>query len=149
RMPFDPHLSPDGDHVAFVRGGELWVAPVGPTALVEAKQLTKGATPLLTHAQAEFVAQEEMHRFTGHWWSPDSRSLVYEEADAAGVELLYMVDPAAMFGPHEGQPYPRPGKANVKVKFGIVPAQGGETRWLSWDAEKYPYVARVAWPIGG
>src|SRR5437764_757613 len=26
RAPFDAHLSPDGAQLAFVRGGELWVA---------------------------------------------------------------------------------------------------------------------------
>src|SRR5262245_2752312 len=90
-QPFDPHLSPDGGQVAFVRGGELWVAPVAGGA---ARQLTRGATRLRTHAQAEFVAQEEMGRHTGHWWSPDSRRLVYEDADGAGVEKLYLSDPA-------------------------------------------------------
>ena len=75
---FDPRLSPDGASVAFVRGGELWVASVDGGA---ARQLTQGATPLKTHAQAEFVAQEELHRFTGYWWAPDSKRLVYEEAD--------------------------------------------------------------------
>src|SRR5256885_4627117 len=67
---FDPRLSPDGRSVAFVRGGELWVAPVEGGA--EA-QLTRGATPLKTHAQAEVVAQEELHRFTGYWWAADSQ----------------------------------------------------------------------------
>src|SRR4051812_19774945 len=61
---FDPRLSPDGASVAFVRGGELWVASVEGA---EGRQLTHGATPLKTHAQAEFVAQEELHRFTGYW----------------------------------------------------------------------------------
>src|SRR5262249_12155235 len=59
---FDPHLSPDGAQVAFVRAGELWVAPLAGGA---SRQLTHGATRLRTHAQAEFVAQEEMNRHTG------------------------------------------------------------------------------------
>ncbi len=140
--PFDTHLSPDGAQVAFVRGGELWVAPVagGPPL-----QLTSGAAGALTHAQAEFVAQEEMGRFTGHWWSADSQRLAYQEADATGVEELHFVDPAALFGAHSSQFYPRPGKANVKVRLGVVSASGGETTYVKWDAEKYPYLARVHW----
>src|SRR5262249_27176994 len=130
RAPFDAHLSPDGTQVAFVRGAELWVAPAagGP-----ARQLTRGAGGPLTHGMAEFVAQEEMARHTGHFWSADSRALIYEEADATGVEELHFVDPAALSGSHSSMPYPRPGKQNVKVRLGIVPASGGETTWLQSD----------------
>ena len=35
---------------------------------------------------AEFVAQEEMNRDEGYWWSPDSRSLLVQETDTAGLE---------------------------------------------------------------
>jgi dipeptidyl-peptidase-4 len=138
--PFDAHLSPDGSKVAFVRGGELWVAP---STGGEPRQITKGAGGSITHAQAEFVAQEEMKRFTGHWWTADSQSLIYEEADATGVEQIHFVDPANLFGPFSSDPYPRPGKANVAVRIGLVPAAGGETRWIDWDRKKYEYLARV------
>jgi dipeptidyl-peptidase-4 len=40
-------------------------------------------------------------------------------------------------------PYPRPGKLNVKVRLGIVPAAGGETTWINWDKARYEYLARV------
>ena len=41
--------------------------------------------------------------------------------------------------------YPRAGTANAKVRLGIVGRTGGETRWVEWDREKYPYLARVVW----
>jgi dipeptidyl-peptidase-4 len=31
------------------------------------------------------------------------------------------------------------------VKLGIVPAAGGDTVWVEWDREKYPYLATVKW----
>ena len=55
--------------------------------------VTTSGTAIKTHGLAEFVAQEEMYRFSGYWWSPDSRSLVYEEADASDVETWYVADP--------------------------------------------------------
>ena len=142
---FDPRLSPDGKSVSFVRGGELWVAPVDGG--VES-QITHGATADLTHAQAEFVAQEELGRFTGYWWSSDSKSLVYEEADLSGVEKLWFGDLANPATPIEPARYPRPGKANAKISFGIVPATGGQTVWIDWDKNRFEYVARVQWRKG-
>ncbi|HEY6051705.1 MAG TPA: DPP IV N-terminal domain-containing protein, partial [Thermoanaerobaculia bacterium] len=99
---FDPKLSPDGSKVSFVRSGELWVAKIDGGA----RQITRGATALVTHAQAEFVAQEELRRFTGYWWSPDSKWLVYEEADNRGVEKLWFGDPARPEIAVEPTPYP-------------------------------------------
>jgi dipeptidyl-peptidase-4 len=31
------------------------------------------------------------------------------------------------------------------VRLGIVARSGGETRWVEWDHEKYPYLTRVVW----
>ena len=44
-------------------------------------QLSKGATDGVTHGLAEFIAQEELDRFSGFWWSPDGSRIAYEEAD--------------------------------------------------------------------
>ena len=142
---FDPRLSPDGKSVGFVRGGELWLAKVdgGPEL-----QITDGATPLVTHAEAEFVAQEELRRYTGWWWSGDSRWLVWEQADSTGVEKLWIGDPAHPEKPVTASPYPRPGKQNAVTRFGITSAQGGRTTWVDVDTDKWEYVARVEWPPG-
>jgi len=138
---FDPHLSPDGSKVAFVRAHELWVADL---ATGTTKQITSGAHGLVTHAEAEFVAQEELERFSGYVWSADSTRLIYEEADARAVEALWFGDPARPERPVEATPYPRPGKANVKTRFGMVAAQGGATTWISIDP-RWEYVSRLLW----
>jgi dipeptidyl-peptidase-4 len=142
----DPKFAPDGKSVSYVLNQDLFVYDL---ASGKERQLTKGGTEQLTHGLAEFVAQEEMNRFTGYWWSPDSKSIVYEESDAAGVEVWYVSDPAHPEQPALKSYYPRPGKANVKVRLGIIPATGGDTVWIDWDAKKYPYLARVNWSKHG
>src|SRR5262249_22770376 len=84
-------------------------------------------------------------RFSGYWWSPDSKSIAYEEADAAGVEVWYVADPAKPDQQPQPSFYPRPGKANVKVRLGVVPVTGGDTVWIDWDRERYPYLGTVRW----
>ena len=59
-----------------------------------------------------------MGRFTGYWWSPDAKSIAYEEADAEGVEVWQVADPIHPDQPAQPFFYPRPGKANVKVPPG-------------------------------
>jgi dipeptidyl-peptidase-4 len=141
-----PRLSPDGKRLAFVRGGDLQVLDLSSG---RARPLTRGARAWLTRGLAEFVAQEEMSRFEGFWWSPDGRHLAYQETDEREVEKLSIADP---FHP-EREPvrfaYPRAGTANAKVRLGVVPARGGATVWIRWDAERFPYLATVRWPKKG
>ena len=68
-----------------------------------------------------------MGRFTGYWWSPDSKFIAYEEADHDGVETWYVADPTKPDQKPLQQFYPRPGKKNVSVRLGIVPVAGGDT----------------------
>ncbi|MFN2541913.1 MAG: DPP IV N-terminal domain-containing protein [Chthoniobacterales bacterium] len=138
----DPHLSPDGSAVAAVSGGELHVIDLESKA---DRILTSGATETLRHGTAEFIAQEEMNRHQGFWWSPDSQSLVYQETDNSGVEARFISDPLHPETAPAKNFYPRAGTPNAKVRLGIVASAGGETHWIEWDREKYPYLARVVW----
>jgi dipeptidyl-peptidase-4 len=143
--PIDPQFSPDGKSVACVRNGDLFVIDVASGA---ERRLTTGATETLTHGLAEFVAQEEMSRMHGYWWSPDGNFIAYQETDVAGVEELFIADPANPGKAPEPWRYPRPGMANASVRLGVIPIGGGETRWVEWDREAYPYLAAVTWDEG-
>lgn len=141
-----PRLSPDGRKLAFVRAGELYVFDV---ASGRARRVTSGAEDWLSHGLPEFVAQEEMHRHEGFWWSPDSRHLAFQETDERGVEKLAIADPFHPERVPERFAYPRAGTANAKVRLGVVPARGGRPVWIDWDAKAYPYLATVRWPRKG
>jgi dipeptidyl-peptidase 4 len=138
----DPHFSPDGRAIAAVSGGELHVIDLETQADLA---LTSGATETVQHGTAEFVAQEEMNRHEGFWWSPDSKSIVYQETDNSGVESRFIADPLHPETAPAKNFYPRAGTQNAKVRLGIVARSGGDTRWVEWDREKYPYLARVVW----
>ena len=107
--------------------------------------MTSGGTELVSHGLAEFVAQEEMDRYSGYWWSPDSRSILFEEADASAVEVWHVADPAKPEQAPLPSRYPRPGKSNVNARLGIVPVQGGKVVWLRWDAVRFPYFTHADW----
>ncbi|HYJ04378.1 MAG TPA: DPP IV N-terminal domain-containing protein [Chthoniobacterales bacterium] len=142
----DPHFSPDGHAVAAVSGGEVHVIDLETKADLA---ITSGATETLQHGVAEFVAQEEMDRHQGFWWSPDSQWIVYQETDNSGVETRFIADPLHPEKPPAKNFYPRAGTNNAKVRLGIIARAGGPTRWIEWDREKYPYLARVVWKEAG
>jgi dipeptidyl-peptidase-4 len=142
----DPQFSPDGKQVGYVVDHDVYVLDL---ASGKETRVTTGGTETKTHGLAEFVAQEEMQRFGGFWWSPDARSIAYEESDASGVENWYVADP--MHPERRPLPsfYPRPGKANARVRLGVAGVAGGPTTWVDWDAQRYPYLADVHWEEHG
>ncbi len=142
----DPKFSPDGKSVAYVLDHDVYVYDLQSH---KERRVTTGGSDKKTHGLAEFVAQEEMERHTGYWWSPDSKSIAYEEADADGVEVWHVADPIRPEQPPHPTFYPRPGKANVAVRLGVIPTDGGETTWVEWDRQRYPYLASVRWDKRG
>jgi len=142
----DPKFVPDGRAVSYVRDHDVYLYDLAKGA---ERRVTTGGSERRPHGLAEFIAQEEMHRFSGYWWSPDATSLVYQESDAAGVEVWHVCDPMHPEQAPQPMAYPRPGKANVAVRLGLVPAAGGGTVWIDWDSKKYPYLARVHWSKSG
>lgn len=141
----DPRLSPDGKQVTFVRDGDLHVLDLASDRL---RRLTRRTSATVTYGLAEFVAQEEMGRMEGYWWSPDGRFLAVEEVDTAGVENLIIPDPFRPTAEPRAWPYPRAGKTNAATRLWVFPAAGGRPVEVKWDRAKYPYLAEVRWPKG-
>jgi dipeptidyl-peptidase-4 len=143
---FGPKISPDAKQVAFVRASNLYVAPLqGGPALA----LTKGGTEEKSFGVAEFIAQEELNRKDGFWWSPDSRTILLQAVDQSHVERLSIADPFRPDAEPQRPYYPRPGKPNAKFRFGFVPARGGVITWIDFGKEPFEYVGPVQWSKNG
>ncbi|HKE16913.1 MAG TPA: DPP IV N-terminal domain-containing protein [Kofleriaceae bacterium] len=142
----DPQISPDGKRVALVQDGDVYVVDTDGGA---AHRLTTRASKAVEYGAAEFVAQEEMSRFHGSWWSPDSRLLAYQKTDASDVEVLHVADATHPEQAPTPFRYPRPGRANADVALGVAAVDTGKTVWVRWDSAGYPYLATVKWPRHG
>ncbi len=139
----DPKPNADATKVAFVRGGELYVIDVASRDEV---RLTTGAEDGLTHGLAEFIAQEELDRSTGYWWSSDGSRIAYQETDERHIPPYTIAHQEADTFSTETHRYPFAGAENAKVRLGVVPVVGGETRWLDFaDPGDDAYLARVEW----
>ena len=142
----DAKVSPKGGYVSYVRDQNLYIKPVaggGETAL------TTDGKGALSFGVAEFVAQEELDRFTGYWWSPDETRIVYTRVDESGVDIV----PRADIGPGGAtvvnQRYPRAGRPNAVVDLFVRDLASGKVIPLDLGANKDIYVARVDWSANG
>jgi dipeptidyl-peptidase-4 len=142
----DPQLSPDGEWVAYVQDAELYVVPFEGGA---PRQITHGARESgKTNGLAEYIAQEEMGRASGFWWSPDSRWIAFEEVDETHIPVYRIVHQGKSVtgdGAQEDHRYPFAGQANARVRLGVVSIEGGEPVWMDLGEEQDIYLARVQW----
>ena len=138
----DPRLSEDGRRVAFVRDGEVFVAdvPGGPP-----HQITSGARDGITNGLAEFIAQEELDRDKGFWWSPDGARIAFVRVDERHIPVYPIVHQGKNAVDIENHRYPFAGQANALVQLGVVAAEGGDPVWMDLGPEQDIYLADVAW----
>jgi dipeptidyl-peptidase 4 len=145
----DARLSPDGSHVAFVREGEIQVITTDSAG--QPRTLTSGATDGVTNGLAEYIAQEEMDRQAGYWWSPDSTRLAFVCADSRHIPLYSIVHQGTEQMSVEGHRYPFAGARNAIVQLGIVAVDGSpeDVSWMDLGADDDLYLARVNWRPDG
>ncbi len=147
----DPRLSPRGDRIAFVRNSNLYVMALEKHTKAgrlkgEITAITENGTPMAPHGVAEFVAQEEMSRYQGYWWSPEGDALLYQSNDYSGLDRFTIADAARPEQPPLTFPYPRAGRGNATVRLTLVRADGKQAVQVKWDRKEYPYLARAVWP---
>ncbi|MGN9756497.1 prolyl oligopeptidase family serine peptidase [Streptomyces sp. SD31] len=141
----DPRPSPDGRHIAYVAQGALRVVGAegeGDRALAEPE--SEG----VTYGLAEFIAAEEMARYRGFWWGPESDRLLVACVDDTPVRRWWISDPARPEREPQQVAYPAAGTENADVRLFVIGLDGARTE-VAWDRARYPYLARVHWSAAG
>ena len=142
----NPVVSPAGGYVSFVRDQNLWAQPLNGG---EAKALTTGGGGTVHWGEAEFVAQEEMDRRTGYWWSPNDRLVAVEKFDEEPVHVATRAAIGATGTRVYEQRYPAAGTPNVLVELYIMKPDGTGQVKVNLGAEPDIYLARVDWMPDG
>jgi dipeptidyl-peptidase-4 len=142
----NPKLSSKGGYVSFVRDRRLWVGPVG----AEAQPVTPaGEADTIRWGEAEFVAQEEMARLAGYWWSPDDSRIVVQRTDESPVGIVTRAAIGAKGTKVFEQRYPAAGTDNAVIELYVMDPDGGNSVKVDLGFDLDIYVARVDWAPDG
>ena len=137
----NPALSPQGKYISFVRDRQLWVGEV----MGEAVPITPKEAADIRWGEAEFVAQEEMARIDGYWWSPDENRIAVERFDESGVGIVTRAAIGAMGTKVFDQRYPVAGSDNAIVELYVMDPDGQNRVKVDLGDNSDIYLARVDW----
>ena len=140
----NPKLSEKGGFVSFVRDQKLWTGPVGG----EARAVTPGGGTV-HYGEAEFVAQEEMDRSEGYWWSPNDDRIAVEWFDEGNVGVVTRAAIGAEGTKTFDQRYPAAGTPNIVPHLIVIDPDGGRLVEVDLGADKDIYLGRVDWAPNG
>jgi dipeptidyl-peptidase 4 len=142
----DATVSPKGGYVSYVRDQNLFV--VDSISGTE-RRLTRDGGGTLSWGVAEFVAQEEMDRTRGHWWSPDDSRIAVARVDESGVAVVSRAAIGTEGTQVFDQRYPRAGAANAVVDLYVMKNDGSMIVKVDLGKNPDTYLARVDWAPDG
>jgi dipeptidyl-peptidase 4 len=145
---YDPRLSPDGQHIAYVSDRCLRVVSLNRSEPND-RLLAGEHDENVTWGVADFNAAEEFDRFRGFWWSPDSTAIAASRVDNTPVKTWYIADPANPSRKPVEHRYPIAGSDNAIVSLSVLTVQTGERRDVESDHKNLPYLLQVQWSASG
>ena len=138
----DITLSPKGNYIAYIRDQNLYVKHI---ATGKETAITQGGGDDIKYGMAEFVAQEEMSRMTGYWWSPDESYIAFTRVDESPVDVITRSEIYADNIKTIEQKYPSAGTPNVEITLAVQNIESGERQWIDLGKNKDIYLARGNW----
>jgi dipeptidyl-peptidase-4 len=141
---FDVRLSPDGSTISYLRGTSLCVASLTGDERVIATDPNEN----ISWGNAEFIAAEEMGRFRGYWWSPDSQSIAACRVDVSTINVWHIADPAHPELPATEHRYPAAGTPNASVSLHIISVVTTKATPVELSGN-WEYLNTVSWNSAG
>jgi dipeptidyl-peptidase-4 len=138
----DARFSPRSNYVSFVRDQNLHVIEL---ATGVERAVTREGGGLVSFGVAEFIAQEEMDRDTGYWWSPDERHIVLARVDESPVAEVERFEIQANGARVVRQRYPATGTRNARVDLFVADLAADSRQPLDLGADSDVYLPRVDW----
>jgi dipeptidyl-peptidase-4 len=108
----NPVCNDDGTKVAYVKRGNVVIHDIKTN---QARGVSKGASATRSFGLAEFIAEEELDRHEGFWWSHDGRQLLFLEVDESPVGVKVRPQIFADHTEMVSQRYPAAGEHNAVV----------------------------------
>ncbi len=141
KAELDPTFCGSSERVTFVRDSDLWIMDVGTE---QTTQLTSTGSATLVNGLSNYIALEELMRYSAYACSDDGQSIAYIQSDNAPIRKLVIPNYLPRFVEYDTQERPVAGDTNGVERVGIISSNGGETAWINIPLQDY-YIASFKW----
>lgn len=141
KAELDPKFCGTSGKITFVRDNDLWLQDIRNHKTI---QLTKTGARKLLNGLSNYIALEELQRYSGYECSLDGKMIAYVQSDISPIRELIIPDYLPRFLEFSSQERPVAGEKNAVEKVGILSASGGETTWIDIPVEEF-YVLSLDW----
>ncbi len=138
----DIKFSPTGKYISFIREQNLFMLEIEKA---KETHLTETGGGVIKNGMSEFVAQEEMDRMTGYWWSPDESHIAFLNVDESPVDVVIRNEIYAEEIKLIEQRYPSTGTNNVTIRLATVSIKSKRIRYVDTGKDTDIYLPRVKW----
>ncbi|WP_322406412.1 DPP IV N-terminal domain-containing protein [Idiomarina sp. PL1-037] len=137
-------FNPQGTKVAFVMQNNIYVQDLSSFTV---SALTSDGSDTIVNGTFDWVNEEEFFLRDGFRWSPDGQHIVYWQLDTEGTPIFTMINNTDELYPTLKEfPYPKVGETNAAMRIGVMPASGGQTKWMNIPGDpRQHYLVRMNW----
>lgn len=138
----DIKFSPKGNYISFIRDQNIIIKHISSG---KETAITTTGGDNIKFGMAEFVAQEEMSRLTGYWWSPDETNIAFTRIDETPVDIITRSEIYAERITMIQQKYPKAGSPNVLVELFVQDINTAKRVAVDLGKDNDIYLPRVKW----
>ena len=137
-------FNPQGTKVAFVMQNNIYVQDLSSFTV---SALTSDGSDTIVNGTFDWVNEEEFFLRDGFRWSPNGKHIAYWQLDTEGTPVFTMINNTDELYPTLKEfPYPKVGETNAAMRIGVMPASGGQTKWMDIPGDpRQHYLVRMNW----
>ncbi len=141
KAELDPKFCGHSERITFARDNDLWLKDIEKKQTI---QLTNTGSEKTLNGLSNYIALEELQRYSGYECSPDGEMIAYVQSDNSPIKELIIPDYLPRFVEYRRQERPVAGEKNAIEKVGIISSTGGDTTLIDIPLQDY-YVLALDW----
>ncbi len=137
----DPKFCGSSEKIVFVRDNDLWMQNLKTGQSI---QLTQTGSKKILNGLSNYIALEELNRYSSFECSEDGKMIAYVQSDLTPIRELIIPNYLPRFVEYQTQERPVAGEFNAIEKIAVIDTENYKESWIELPYDDY-YVISIEW----